>query len=179
MPPKVPAAQGGSTATGNQASKESEVPIDIERLIRLPLRSYTARNCYSFLHHRIPWMTNVESSWRLTGFTFLSFPPSAFVDNLRLELSAFPFSVVCEIFDVIKNKIIADAAADPSESNIPQQVLAQWQSAPKASFPVGQLNSSFTSPIGMQVPVWLCHILFDLLSRGWVNLAIWLQQWNK
>ena len=123
MPPRNQGAGGGTSATNaNQSSANmpasADGSIDINRLVRLPLRSYTARNCYSFLVNRIPWMTQVENSWRLTGETLLSFPPASFAENLRLELSGLPFSVVQEIFEIVKAKIISDSSivdADNSE----------------------------------------------------------------
>lgn len=143
------AGGGNQTAAANPnassaSASTTEPVIDLERLKRLPLGKYTAKNCYSFLVDRIPWMSNVEFSWRLSGETLLTFPPSVFVDNLRLELNILPYSVVCEIFDVIKEKVLADAAipvSDGAEPVVNPQLASLWASAPRASFPAVRLDS--------------------------------------
>jgi hypothetical protein len=45
--------------------------MDIERLKKLPFRLFSPRNVYDFLFNQIPWMSNVESGWRLSGATLL------------------------------------------------------------------------------------------------------------
>ena len=106
---------GGSAANpaaGKPAinpAKDASSSMDPARLQRLPLRLFSAENAFAFLVNKIPWMTNVEASFRLTGAMLLCFDPEFFISNLSLELSAFPFSVCSEIWDVIKEKIAFDA----------------------------------------------------------------------
>ena len=136
--------QPASNQSASTAPKPPSAEMDLDRLKRLPLGKYSARNCYTFLLDRIPWLSNVETSWRLSGQTLLSFAPSVFTSNLRLELNTLPFSVVCEIFDVIKEKVIADAAIQVAEGEEPAvnpQVASQWVSAPKSSFPAVRLDA--------------------------------------
>jgi len=115
--------------------------MDINRLKQLPFRLFSPKNAYNYLLESIPWMTNVESSWRLSGATLLSFEPSAFINNLRVELSSFPFSVCSEIWDIVKEKVAADAlivVADSLQPPIDPVVASKWASASKSSYPEPQ-----------------------------------------
>jgi hypothetical protein len=115
--------------------------MDPARLQRLPLRLFSAENSFAFLLNRIPWMSNVAASFRLTGAMLLSFDPDFFISNLRLELAAFPFSVCSEIWDVIKEKIAFDASqkvADGLDPAIRPEIAARWASASKPSYPEPQ-----------------------------------------
>jgi hypothetical protein len=76
----------------------------------LSILLYSPKVSYTLLVDSVPWLSNVEKSWRLSGKALLAFPPSSFVGALRNELTSLTFSVVSEICDVIKAKVAFDSS---------------------------------------------------------------------
>jgi len=156
-------SRGRGVGGGGAAPNQSDQPaVNIERLKNIALSQYSPLDCYHLLVSRIPWMSNIIQSWRLSGATLLTFQPSSFVDALRLELPSLPFSVCAEIWDVIQEKVASDAVLAQSSRGavtIDASIVQQWESAVKPSQlglvqPINLSQSQFLSPArgSMQTP---------------------------